>query len=102
MAAIFAVDIFKCIFMNEKFRISIQISLKFVTKGPIDNKSALVQVMVWCWTGDMIKKNQYINGSVFCLVMLNIFQFPIPQCNCFDGSCNCKHTFWVHMKHTQA
>ena len=45
MAAILADDIFKCIFLNENFRISIQISLKFVPKGPIDNKSALVQVM---------------------------------------------------------
>ena len=38
--------------MNEKFCISIQISPKFVPKGPIDNKSALVQVMAWCRTGD--------------------------------------------------
>ena len=32
----------------------IKISLKFVPKGPIDNKSALVQVMVMAWhrTGD--------------------------------------------------
>ena len=36
------------IFLNENVRISIQISLKFVPKGPIDNKSALVQVMAWC------------------------------------------------------
>ena len=32
--------------------ISIQISLKFVPKNPIDNKSALVQVMAWCRTAD--------------------------------------------------
>ena len=38
--------------MNDKFYISIQIILKFVPKGPIDNKSALVQVMAWCRTGD--------------------------------------------------
>ena len=37
-------DIFKCIF-NESVWISITISLKFVPKGPIDCKSALVQVM---------------------------------------------------------
>ena len=43
----FADDIFKCIFMNEKFGILIPISLKFVSKGPIDNKSSLVQVMGW-------------------------------------------------------
>ena len=35
-------DIFRCIFMNEKFYILIKISLKFVPKGPIDNNPALV------------------------------------------------------------
>ena len=48
----FADDIFRCIFVYEKFRIFIQISLKFVRKGLIDNKAALVQVMAWRWTGD--------------------------------------------------
>ena len=43
----FADAIFKRIFLNEKFRISIQTSLKSVPKGPIDNKSTLVQVMAW-------------------------------------------------------
>ena len=38
----FADDIFRYIFMNEKFFILIKISLKFVPKGPIDNKPALV------------------------------------------------------------
>ena len=38
----FADDMFECVFMNEKFCISIQISLNFVSKGPTDNKSALV------------------------------------------------------------
>ena len=52
IAAILADEIFKRIFLNENFRISIKISLKFVPKGPIDNKSALVQVMAWHWTGD--------------------------------------------------
>ena len=37
----FADDIFRCIFVNEKFCILIKISLKFVPDGPIDN-SALV------------------------------------------------------------
>ena len=44
-------SISKCIFMNEKFRISIRISLKFVPKGQINNKWALVQVMAWHRTG---------------------------------------------------
>ena len=48
----FAADISKCIFMNEMFCIWIRISMKFVPKRPIDNKSALVQVMAWRRTGD--------------------------------------------------
>ena len=38
----FADDILKCIFMNERFCILIQISLKFVPKDPINNNPALV------------------------------------------------------------
>ena len=34
----FADDIFVCFFVNEKCYILIKISLKFVSKGPIDNK----------------------------------------------------------------
>ena len=48
----FADDIFKCILMKENLYISIWIQLKCVPKGPIDNMSALVQVMAWHWTGD--------------------------------------------------
>ena len=44
-------DIFKSIF-NESVWISITISLKFIPKGPIDYKSALVQVMAWHRTGE--------------------------------------------------
>ena len=42
MVAIVADDIFKCIFLNENGRIVIQISVKFVTRSPIDNVPALV------------------------------------------------------------
>ena len=42
----FADDVFKCIFLNEKFCILFRISPKFVPEGAIDNKPALVQVMV--------------------------------------------------------
>ena len=41
----FADDTFKHIFMNENLCIFIRITLKFVPKGLIDNKSVLVQVM---------------------------------------------------------
>ena len=52
MAAMFADDIYKCAFMNEKLCILIRISLKFVPKSSIDNKSALVQVMAGHRKGD--------------------------------------------------
>ena len=35
-------DISTCIFVNKKFCISMKISVKFVPRGPIDNKPALV------------------------------------------------------------
>ena len=44
-------DIFKSM-INESVWISMTISLKFVPKGPIDNKSALVQVVAWHRTGE--------------------------------------------------
>ena len=48
----FAEDIFKRNFVIKNVTISIQISLKFVLRDSNDNKSALVQVMAWCRTGD--------------------------------------------------
>ena len=45
-------DTFKHIFMNENVRISINISLKFVPKGLINNILALVQIMAWRRPGD--------------------------------------------------
>ena len=48
----FADVIFKCIFMNENVRISINISLKCVPKNLINNIPALVQIMAWRRPGD--------------------------------------------------
>ena len=45
-------DIFKCIFLNGIFNISIKISLKFVPKDPINNIPTLVQIMAWRRPGD--------------------------------------------------
>ena len=45
-------DIFKCIFLNKNAWTSIEISLKFVPKGPINNIPALVPIMAWCRPGD--------------------------------------------------
>ena len=45
-------DIFKWIFLNENVWILINISLKFVPRGPINNIPTLVQVMAWRRPGD--------------------------------------------------
>ena len=49
---LFADDISRYIFVNEKFCILIKILLKSVPKGPIGNKPALVQIMAWRRIGD--------------------------------------------------
>ena len=48
----FADDIFKCIFLNENARISLNISLKFIPKVRINNIPAFVQIMAWRQPGD--------------------------------------------------
>ena len=48
----FADDVFKCIFLNENVWILLQISLKFVPNGPINNISSLAQIMAWRRPGD--------------------------------------------------
>ena len=45
-------NIFKCIFLNDNVCILIKISLNFVPKGPINNISALVQIIALRWPGD--------------------------------------------------
>ena len=52
MTATFADNTFEYKFVNENVLISIIIPLNFVHKGPIDNKSSLVQVMAWHQIGD--------------------------------------------------
>ena len=48
----FAHDTLNRIFLNENVGISIDISLKFAPKGPINNIPALVQIMAWRRPGD--------------------------------------------------
>ena len=48
----FADGMFKCIFLNENVWTSIEISLKFVPKGSINNNTALFQIMAWRRPGD--------------------------------------------------
>ena len=51
MAAIFQTTFSNAVF-NENIQISINISLKFVSKGPINNIPSLVQIMAWRRPGD--------------------------------------------------
>ena len=48
----FADNIFTCIFFKENCCILIKFSLKYVRNGPIDNNSALVQIIAWRQSGD--------------------------------------------------
>ena len=52
MADIFQMTFSNVFFLNENIWISNTISLKFVPKGPIDNNTALVQIMAWRYTGN--------------------------------------------------
>ena len=47
----FTDDNFNGIFLHENICTFIQISLKFVAKGPVYNKPSLVQIMAWRWKG---------------------------------------------------
>ena len=51
------------LWMNENVRISINISLKFVPKGLINNIPALVQIMAWCRPGDKPLSEPLMVGS---------------------------------------
>ena len=74
-------DIFKCIFLNENVWIPVKISLKYVTKGPINNIPALVQIMAWRRSGDKplsepmmvglpthicVTRPQWVKPSIYC------------------------------------
>ena len=48
----FANNFFKSIFLNENIWISINIQMKFLPKGQINNIPVLVQKIAWHWPGD--------------------------------------------------
>ena len=68
-AIIFADVMFKRILLNESHCILYTISLKCVSKGRIDNKSTLVQVMAWRRTGNKtLRKPMMTKSDVYCSV----------------------------------
>ena len=48
----FPEDTFKCIFLNENIWSLIEISPRFVPKGPINNIPTWGQIMLWRWPGN--------------------------------------------------
>ena len=64
----FADDVFRWIFMNEKFCILIKISLKFVPKGSIDNIPAL-----WQWLGANQATSHYLDHWVMIFFYWRIY-----------------------------
>ena len=69
----FADDNFKCVFGNEKIWILLMFPLKCVPKVPIDNNSALVQIMTWRQPGD-----KPLSGPIMVSWRTHIFVTP-PQ-----------------------
>ena len=59
-------------FFNENIWISINISLRFVPKGPMDNKSTLVQIVTWRRTKQSGSRR---NWSMSICNRLTLFQY---------------------------
>ena len=87
-------DTFKRIFMNENVIISINISLKFVPKGLINNITALVQIMAWRRPGDKplsdpvmvsllthicVTRPQWVNHNAWYQITVQPLQFEMDE-----------------------
>ena len=68
-------DTFKCIFLNENIWISIKIPLNFVPTNPINNIPAVVQIMVWCRSGDKPLSKPIVAGLLTHICGLNELKF---------------------------
>ena len=89
-------DTFTCIFFNENVWILINISVKYVPKGPINNIPALVQIMAWHRPGDrplsepmMVSLLTHICGTQphwAKAIFLTLFWFPLVR---ISASCLC-------------
>ena len=64
---------FEWIFLNENVWISVEISLKFVPKGPIKNIPALVQIMAWRrpGTSHYLKQWLLVSWRIYASLGLN-------------------------------
>ena len=71
MAANFADNIFKIIFLNEKCCILIKISPKCVPKGSINNKPALVQIRACRRTGNRPLSEKFTDAYIYASLSFN-------------------------------
>ena len=61
-----------CILLNENILISVTISLKFVSKGPINNIPALVQIIAWRRPGDKsLSEPMIVYRRIYASLSLN-------------------------------
>ena len=83
----FADNIFKCFSFNENVWISIEVPLKFVPKGPINNIPALVQILAWRRSGDKPLSEP---------MLVSIFSWYYNTGNCCYGA-----LIWCYRKVSQ-
>ena len=81
-------DIFKCIFLNKNVWNSIKISLKFVSKGPINNIPALVQIMAWRQPGDKTLSEPMMVSLLTHIYITRSQWVNSPPCSTCPQSCN--------------
>ena len=106
----FADDIFKSIFLNEDISISIEISLKFVARGPINNIPDLVQIMAWRQTGNKrlsepimislpthicVTQPQWVN----IYICIYIYACIIPKCDYNSSQMNTSVESYIRWKY---
>ena len=87
----FADDIFKYIFLNENVLSLIEISLKFIPKGPINNTPALVQIMACRRPGD-----KPLPEPIMIILLTHICVTRPQWVNSFHPQCaRSVHHHWV-------
>ena len=67
-------------------------NLKIVLKGPIGNKSVLVQIMAWCRTGDKPLSESILNHFTYAYMRHNMTQITVMA--------NILHGLWTNKKNT--
>ena len=83
-------DIFQCIFLKENIRVWIKMSLKFLSKSPINNVPSLVQIMAWRRLGD-----QPLSGQMMVRLPTHICVTRPQWVNGIDGILKLQKRFWM-------